>query len=126
MAGACFGGPLWYCGGAFPQPSNLCVIDACVLDTDCTGGNFGVCVVAGAFGEYAAVCSYGDCRFDSDCTSRAGGECRPFFSPCNGRMLGFACTYDDSVCRADADCPGQYCAADTDGVTSCETFIPPP
>lgn len=131
--GACFGGPLFYCGGAFPEPANLCVYPECAADADCTSTTrtdpVGLCMPAGAFAEPSARCSYGDCRLDADCSARAGGQCRPFFNPCNRRLDGFHCTYADSVCRQDSDCSGTsfgYCAPGLGGVTSCEMFIPPP
>lgn len=131
--GACFGGPLFYCGGAFPQPANLCVYPECASDADCTATTrtdpVGLCVVAGAFAEPSARCSYGDCRLDDDCSARPGGACRPFFNPCSRRLDGFHCTYADSVCRQDSDCRdtrGGYCAPGVGGVTRCEEFVPPP
>jgi hypothetical protein len=131
--GACFGGPLFYCGGAFPEPANLCAYPECSVDADCTSTTrtdpVGLCVPAGAFAEPTARCSYGDCRLDSDCSARAGGQCRPFFNPCNRRLDAFHCTYADSVCRQDTDCAGTsfgYCAPGLGGVTTCEMFIPPP
>jgi hypothetical protein len=131
--GACFGGPLFYCGGAFPEPANVCAYPECAVDADCTSTTrtdpVGLCVPAGAFAEPTARCSYGDCRLDSDCSARAGGQCRPFFNPCNRRLDAFHCTYADSVCRQDTDCAGTsfgYCAPGLGGVTTCEMFIPPP
>jgi hypothetical protein len=82
-----------------------------------------------AFAEPTARCSYGDCRLDADCAARAGGQCRPFFNPCNRRLDGFHCTYAGSACRQDTDCsdtPFGYCAPGLGGMTSCQTFIPPP
>ena len=126
--GGCFEGPLWYCGGAAPQPATLCVYDACATATECTGTGAAVCVPEGAFGEQRSRCVYGDCVVDSECGSRDGGLCLPFFDPCNNRLDGFFCTYADSACRADGDCSGgdQYCAHGADGVTTCETFYPRP
>jgi hypothetical protein len=125
-SGACYVGPLWYCGGAAPVPANVCVVGECSTDSECNAKSHGLCLPQGAFGEAEARCVYGDCRLDADCTSRSEGECRPFFDPCHGRLIGFSCTYDDSVCRSSADCVGQYCAAGSDGTTSCETFVAPP
>jgi hypothetical protein len=54
----------------------------------------------------------------------------PFFNPCRHRFLGFYCTYADSRCDEDDDCPDNggagYCAPGSDGMTSCQVFIPPP
>ena len=127
-SGGCYLGPLWYCGGAMPQPYNLCVRDACSSDGDCSASAMGVCVPAGAFGEMRSVCAYGGCRLDADCASRAGGACMPFFDPCNRRFTGLQCTYADSLCRSDADCPtnGDHCTAGQDGHTTCEPFHAPP
>jgi len=126
--GGCFVGPLWYCGGIQPQPSNVCVYDECSSDAECTDGDNGVCVPTGAFNEHRAICVYGSCVEDADCTRDPSGQCMPFFSPCTNRFAGFHCTYDQSECRTDADCSGigGYCAPGENGDTSCETFMPPP
>jgi hypothetical protein len=127
QGGGCFLGPIFFCGGAHPIPSNMCVYDGCSTDADCSAMPFGVCVPPGAFGEYRSVCDYGDCRFDSDCSGGPAGECSPFFDPCNGRFIGFHCTYFTSACRSDSDCPsGYYCQPGMGGNTSCQKFTPPP
>jgi hypothetical protein len=132
--GGCFGGPLFYCGGAFPGNANVCVYDECQADADCvaqSSGLRGLCVPGGTFGEKRAHCTYGDCRVDADCQSRSGGQCRPFVDPCSGRLEGFSCTYADSACRSDQDCTDisgglPYCQPGTDGNTQCTDFTPPP
>lgn len=131
--GACFAGPLFYCGGARPPEGNVCAYDDCTTDADCTATTrtfpLGTCVPRRAFGEHRSRCVYGDCRVDADCGARAGGECRPFFDPCNRRLIQLQCTYADSVCRADADCaatPQGYCAPGFGGMTRCDRFLPPP
>lgn len=129
--GACFEGPLFYCGGAPPIPANVCVYDECATDASCgsSPGQLGLCIPGGTFGELRSYCTHGDCRADTDCTSRSGGLCVPFVAPCTRRVSGFFCTYDDSECRTDADCghvPFGYCAQGTDGHSTCESFIPPP
>ncbi len=126
--GACVDGTRWYCGGVAPHEFNACVYDECQSAADCTASDHGICVPAGAFGEVRNRCVYGGCVTASDCSSRSGGACLPFFDPCKGRFGGLYCTYDDSVCRSDADCsePGQHCVPGVDGVTACETWYPPP
>jgi len=128
---ACFTGPRFYCGGAFPPMANLCAADECATNADCSAEPFGACVPAGAFNEHVARCTYGDCVLDSDCSARAGGACLPFFNPCNHRFIGLNCTYADSLCKQDSDCLGGsmgngYCAPGANGVTTCEDFLPPP
>ena len=129
-AGACVEGPLFHCGGARPQVANLCLEDACASDADCRGAK-DLCIPAGVFGEPVAVCVAGDCRLDADCTASAGGECNPFFDPCNRRLVGFFCAYATSECRGDLDCAhvsNGYCAAPSGARTEprCLEFIPPP
>jgi hypothetical protein len=135
MNGGCFAGPLYFCGGAPPLPGNVCVYDECIDGQPCPAsspGLIGYCLPKGAFGEVRSRCSQNECLYDSQCQSRAGGQCLPFFDPCNGRFQAFYCTYDDSVCRTDQDCQGQvmsgepYCTSDGDGHTRCEGFFPPP
>ena len=59
---------------------------------------------AGPFGFVIAACVPAQCLVDSDCNARAGGECLPFFSSCDGGIFG--CHYPGDPCRTDADCPG--------------------
>jgi hypothetical protein len=128
--GGCFEGPIFYCGGAFPYPENVCLYHECQADADCQQRAAGLCIPAGAFGEPRNRCVYGDCRVDADCTTRSGGRCLPFTDPCARRLTGFFCTYDSSTCRTDADCRDQtgvpYCAALGNGQTECRGFAPPP
>lgn len=135
--GQCVTNMLFFCGGALPPPQNVCRYDGCQADSDCTETSdrrpVATCVPAGAFGEPAAVCSYGTCQVDADCTERAGGECTAFFAPCANRFTGFFCTYDDSTCRADADCPPPSMQFATpkcvpggmDDETQCIDWLPP-
>lgn len=125
--GGCFEGPLWYCGGMMPIPSNVCLYDQCTDDEDCTEHEFGLCLPAGAFNELRKHCVYGGCIFNRDCSSGSGGECLPFFDPCHRRFTGFHCVYDDSDCKRDSDCEGdEYCQPGEDGQTSCQWFAHPP
>ncbi len=130
--GQCTFGPIFYCGGVAPRERNICVYGECTDESDCGRQLGGVCVPAGAFGEPASICVYGDCLTNGDCTNGTNGSCNPFYNPCNRRFVGFHCTYDESDCRSDQDCPPRgglgtpYCSPGNDGMTTCESFIPPP
>ena len=112
---------------------NVCLYDECAADADCTAGQ--ICMPPRVLGEPVARCLNAECGTDADCDARAGGECHMFREPCNGRVSGFFCTYDDSECRTNDDCPDdpstpgqEYCAPgpEGDGDTQCASFTPPP
>jgi hypothetical protein len=132
-SGTCIRGPIFYCGGIAPTPANVCMYDECASDEDC-GGAPGSCLPPRVLGEPVSRCVQSQCGNDADCTGGDNGECRAFFNPCNRRLTGFFCTYDESECRTDDDCepdpdmPGTpYCApGDGDGNTACGIFQPPP
>lgn len=130
-SGTCVIGPIFYCGGVQPVIANVCLYDECANDTDCQPDQF--CLPPRVLAEPVARCAFAECRLDSDCASRAGGQCEAFFDPCNGRFSGFYCTYDDSACRTNEDCPGPndapnatFCSPGPDGATQCIEFQPPP
>ena len=126
-SGTCVVGPIFYCGGVAPTIANACLYDECTDDNDC--GADELCLPPRVLAEPVSRCVAAGCRVDADCTDRAAGQCEPFFDPCNGRLSGFFCTYEDSECRSDSDCAGgEHCApgVDRDGNTACMTFQPPP
>ncbi len=127
-SGTCITGPIFYCGGAAPTIANVCVVDECVTNAEC--GTDQLCLPPRVLGEPVSRCVTTQCQFDADCTAGAGGECSPFFNPCNGRFSGFSCTYDDSACRSNDDCDQgnlRFCQPGAgDGDTACVEFNPPP
>ncbi len=116
-----------YCGGAAPQPINMCSNDACLGHDDCGDG---VCIPPGVFVHVRSRCAVARCLLDADCDARAGGECRPFFTRCANS--GYACIYDDDPCHTDQDCPAggigpARCQPRLDGEgTRCVAMPPPP
>lgn len=132
-SGACVIGPIFYCGGVAPMIRNVCLYDECAANADCGAGQ--ICMPPRALGEPVSRCVPSECGTDADCATRAGGECHMFRDPCNGRVRGFFCTYDDSECRTGDDCPEDpntpgvdYCTPGMmgDGDTFCDSFVPPP
>ncbi len=120
LAGRCLAFEIGYCGGAAPQPVNVCRVPDCQLDDDC--GSAQACLPSGAFGHSLATCADAECRSDEDCQARAGGTCRPLATGTCDRVGGFYCTYADDPCRTDSDCVGnlypQLCIPDEDGGTT--------
>lgn len=132
-SGTCVVGPLFYCGGVAPVIANVCLYDECANDGDCGAGES--CLPPRVLGEPVRRCVASECGTDADCDTRTGGECHMFRDPCNGRVRGFFCTYTDSECRTDDDCPDdpntpglEHCAPGPsgDGDTFCDTFVAPP
>lgn len=121
-----FGPQNEYCGGPEPFDDNICRGDTCQTDDDC--GAAQICVPAGAFGFVFATCQTAHCRTDADCAARPGGECRPYFTPCQSAALG--CSYADDPCRVDADCPPDgpqiACIPRPGEGTACVEYFPPP
>jgi hypothetical protein len=125
--GQCVPFSLGYCGGPAPPDHSTCRYDTCDSDSDCTGGEHGVCLI-----DYPRTCSYGPCRTSADCTEGPGGRCvmTRVGQPCP--ELAVFCTYDDDACASDADCPRanamqQVCEPDADGHgRGCVPWQPPP
>jgi hypothetical protein len=87
-------------------------VGACSMDSDCTTGTNGRCVMNNG-GAVFCRCSYDECTHDSDC---ATGE----LCACHGSAFltgGNTCIPGD--CRVDSDCgAGGYCSP-THGTSGC-------
>jgi len=104
-----------FCGGAMPEPYNVCATDECTDDSACKGPGYdGICLPAPMLGRKVRSCLSVPCHVNSDCTAEAGGYCAPVDDPCCYAPSGLYCVYP-SGCRTDADCPGGYCEPSSAG-----------
>jgi hypothetical protein len=92
-----------HCGGAQPQPHNVCAKDQCASNNDCPDD--GVCVPAGALGFKVATCIPAACH-GTICGQESITDCVIAHHPCCGNAIGLACVGE---CATNADCPDGYC-----------------
>ncbi len=78
----------------------------CAMDSQCTSGDNGRCVLGGGAFAHACSCTYDACSHDTDCS--AGQACACHGSPYTGDSDN---TCVPGNCRVDADCgQGGYCS----------------
>ena len=121
-SGVCAAIEINYCGGAFPDQENVCVLEDCLIDSDCAIGS--VCLPSGVLGSLTGVCIQADCTQDSDC-SGDDARCSLVYDgvTCPGTRL--QCTDAQSECRWYGDCEQGLCVGDAQGVSCQEEMMPP-
>jgi hypothetical protein len=98
------GGPLsGYC------LRNVCSLDRCLSDDDCSAGAVCICASDGGFGniKHFNSCVASTCRIDADCG--AGGLCSPGHGYC-GSSNGYHCRSAADTCGTAENCPNKSSA----------------
>jgi hypothetical protein len=124
--GLCYTGPFGaFCGGAFPAPSNRCLVDECQSDADCRARGFSsFCAPAGTFNWPVRTCRAAACQQNADCTEELGGLCAPVTADCCDRPAALTCVYPSGGCFSSADCDGGFCVTER-GRALCSPDPPP-
>ncbi len=124
--GACDGGGVcslrMSCGGAFFNPYNVCVHDACKSDVEC--GTNGVCIPAVDGGQRSCLVT-NECKVHTDCKAAPDGicaitgqigpasECRAYACGGDPSPSGPMRCHYGAECASDGDCDGGHCEVDT-------------
>lgn len=110
-----------FCGGAYMNPHNECIVDQCATNADC--GPQGICLPIGVGSTQRRTCLTGNaCLKDADCTAAPGGscvlpgsfgpasQCEPWDCPGSSRVIAnpLTCVYGTD-CADDGECPGGHC-----------------